>query len=156
MSEELLKAIIQLFAIVAKERITEDERANIKEFLGLHLNQELTRYYLNLFDEFCKSVNRHEGAVLNIDEDTQQFVDDWSQIMQISKKVNQALTMQQKAVLVIKIIELVFADGNISERQENLIYYIGEALKIPQKDIKSMRTFVIGQDIEELASKTYW
>lgn len=153
MSEELLKAIIQLFAIVAKERITEDERANIKEFLGLHLNQELTRYYLNLFDEFCKSVNRHEGAVLNIDEDTQQFVDDWSQIMQISKKVNQALTMQQKAVLVIKIIELVFADGNISERQENLIYYIGEALKIPQKDIKSMRTFVIGQDIEELASK---
>jgi hypothetical protein len=30
MSEELLKAIVQLFAIVAKERITEDERANIK------------------------------------------------------------------------------------------------------------------------------
>ncbi len=152
MSEELLKAIIQLFAIVAKERITEDERSNIKEFLGLHLNQELTRYYLNLFDDFCKTANR-SAIDTNLDEETLQFVDDWSQIMQIAKKVNQALTMPQKAVLVIKIIELVYADGSISERQENLIFYIGEALKIPNKDLRTMRQFVVGQDIEELASK---
>ncbi|GAB1446009.1 ATP-binding cassette domain-containing protein [Flammeovirgaceae bacterium] len=153
MSEELLKAIIQLFAIVAKERITEDERSNIKEFLGLHLNQELTRHYLSLFDDFCKASNRTAQDNIAVDEDTKQFVDDWSQIMQISKKVNQALTMQQKAILVVKIIELVYADGSISERQENLIFYIGEALKIPQKDIKAMRLFVVGQDLEELASR---
>ncbi|HNP96335.1 MAG TPA: hypothetical protein PKJ63_11930, partial [Cyclobacteriaceae bacterium] len=91
MSEELLKAIIQLFAIVAKERITEDERTNIKEFLGLHLNQELTRHYMALFDDFCKTANRTAAETQVMDQDTQQFVDDWSQIMQISKKVNQAL-----------------------------------------------------------------
>ena len=151
MSEELLKAIIQLFAIVAKERITDDERANIKEFLSLHLNQEAIRYYLNLFDEFVK-VNRKmaSGDLGNVDEETRQFVDDWARIMQISKKVNQALTMQQKSVLVVKIIELVFADGQISERQGNLIFYIGEALKIPLKDLQALRTFVIGQDSDEL------
>ncbi|MDZ4713898.1 MAG: ATP-binding cassette domain-containing protein [Cytophagales bacterium] len=154
MSEELLKAIIQLFAIVAKERITDDERTNIKDFLSLHLNQEGTRYYLNLFDEFLKANRKTGGADLsNVDDETLQFVDDWAHIMQISKKVNQALTMQQKAVIVIKIIELVFADGHISERQENLIFYIGEALKIPKKDLQSMRTFVAGQDIDELSSK---
>ena len=154
MSEELLKAIIQLFAIVAKERITDDERANIKEFLSLHLNQETIRYYLNLFDEFVKA-NRKVGVgdLGNVDEETLQFVDDWAKIMQISKKVNQALTMQQKAVLVVKIIELVFADGQISERQGNLIFYIGEALKIPLKDLQAMRTFVIGQDSDELNLK---
>ena len=154
MSEELLKAIIQLFAIVAKERITDDERTNIKDFLSLHLNQEGTRYYLNLFDEFVKANRKTAGAELtNVDDETLQFVDDWAQIMQISKKVNQALTMQQKAVMVIKIIELVFADGHISERQENLIFYIGEALKIPMKDLQGMRTFVVGQDSDELNSK---
>ena len=154
MSEELLKAIIQLFAIVAKERITEDERANIKEFLALHLNQEALRYYLNLFDDFCRANKRVSSPDLaNVDEETLQFVDDWAQIMMISKKVNQALTMQQKAVLVVKIIELVFADNAISERQGNLIFYIGEALKIPLKDLQAMRSFVIGQDIEELASR---
>ncbi len=153
MSEELLKAIVQLFAIVAKERITEDERANIKEFLSLHLNQEATRYYLNLFDDFCKANKRLIEPNLNVDEATLEFVDDWAQIIQIAKKVNQALTTQQKAVLAIKIIELCYADGELSERQGNLIYYIGEALKIPQRDVKAMSTFVQGQDIEELASK---
>jgi len=153
MSEELLKAIVQLFAIVAKERITEDERANIKEFLSLHLNQEATRYYLNLFDDFCKANKRLIEPSLNVDDATLEFVDDWAQIIQIAKKVNQALTTQQKAVLAIKIIELCYADGQLSERQSNLIYYIGEALKIPQRDIKAMSTFVQGQDIEELASK---
>ncbi|HZY79992.1 MAG TPA: ATP-binding cassette domain-containing protein [Cyclobacteriaceae bacterium] len=154
MSEELLRAIIQLFAIVAKERITEDERQKIKEFLSLHLNQEAIRYYLGLFDDFCKENKRlASNDLTNVDEETLQFVDDWSQIMGISKKVNQALTTQQKAVLVIKIIELVFADGQLSERQSNLIFYIGEALKIPGKDLRAMQSFVIGQDIEELSSK---
>lgn len=155
MSEELLKAIVQLFAIVAKERITDDERSNIKEFLSLHLNQEATRYYLSLFDSFCKEHKRTETASLAaFDADTQEFVDDWAQIMQIVKKVNQALTTQQKAVLVIKIIELVFANNELSERQSNLIFYIAEALKIPAKDFRAMKAFVIGQDIEELASKS--
>jgi ABC-type multidrug transport system ATPase subunit len=154
MSEELLKAIVQLFAIVAKERITDDERANIRDFLSLHLNQEGTRYYLNLFDEFVKANRKTAaGESVTMDDETAQFVDDWAHIMQISKKVNQALTMQQKAVIVIKIIELVYAEGHISERQENLIFYIGEALKIPMKDIQAMRTFVMGQDVEELNSK---
>jgi len=154
MSEELLRAIIQLFAIVAKERITDDERQKIKEFLSLHLNQESIRYYLGLFDDFVKETKRHASSDLaNFDEETLQFADDWSQIMQISKKVNQALTTQQKCVLVIKIIELVFADGELSERQSNLIFYIGEALKIPGKDLRAMQAFVTGQDIEELSSK---
>src|SRR5688572_4064031 len=153
MSEELLKAIIQLFAIVARERITEDERTNIKEFLSLHLNREATSYYLKLFDELSQAHKdvRHD---VNMDADTQQFVDDWAKIMQIVKQVNQALTMQQKLVLVVKIIELVSAAGSeISDRQGNLIFYIGQALKIPQHDVHALQQFVAGQDIDELASK---
>src|ERR1043165_381549 len=154
MREELLKAIVQLFAIVAKERITDDERANIKEFLSLHLSQEAVRHHLKLFDEYVKANVAVATADLgNVDDETAQFVDDWARIMQISKQVNQALTTQQKAVLVVKIIELVFADGQISERQGNLIFYIGEALKIPLKDLQAMRTFVLGQDTEELNLK---
>lgn len=153
MSEELLKAVVQFFGIVAKERITEDERAIIKEFLSIHLNQDGVRYYLSLFDEFVKANERAVSANMPMDADTQEFVDDWAKIMQISKKVNQALTMQQKVVLLVKIIELVFADNHLSERQSNLIFYISEALKIPNKDFRAVRSFVIGQDIEELSSK---
>src|SRR5687768_11549607 len=139
MSEELLKAIIQLFAIVARERITEDERTNIKEFLSLHLNREATGYYLKLFDEFALAQEAETRQDLSsLDPDTQQFVDDWAKIMQIVKKVNQALTMQQKLVLIVKIIELVSSESTISDRQGNLIFYIGQALRIPQSDVHAL------------------
>lgn len=157
MSEELLKAIIQLFAIVTRERITEEERNDIKEFLALHLNRDAIKYYLNLFDEFAG----HHQAVASaasessgsIDHETRQYVDDWAKIMQITKKVNQALTVQQKLVLIVKIIELVNVDSDISEEQSNLIFYIGQALKIDQTDVKELRDFVTGQDIDELSSR---
>lgn len=155
MSEELLKAIIQLFAIVTRERITDDERNNIKEFLGLHLNRDAIKFYLNLFDQFAASYQQDEpeGNTSSLDQETQQFVDDWAKIMQITKKVNQALTTQQKLVLIVKIIELVFSDNEISDRQSNLIFYIGQALKIDQNEVKELQDFVTGQDIDELASK---
>jgi ABC transport system ATP-binding/permease protein len=73
--------------------------------------------------------------------------------MQIVKQVNQALTMQQKLVLVIKIIELVYSDSDISDRQANLIFYIGQALKLPKADMHALQHFVVGQDIDELSSK---
>ena len=77
MSEELLKAIIQLFAIVSKERITEDERLKIKEFLSLHLNQDAIRFYLNLFDEYVQASRKPVSAELAaLDEETLQFVDE--------------------------------------------------------------------------------
>lgn len=155
MSEELLKAVIQLFAIVTRERITEDERNNIKSFLGLYLNRDAVKYYLNLFDQFYNNyrVAEPEPGTSTIDYETQQFVDDWAKIMQITKKVNQALTTQQKQVLIVKIIELVFIDNEIPERQGNLIFYIGQALKIDQHDVKALKDFVTGQDADELASK---
>ncbi len=154
MSEELLKAILQLFAIVARERITDTERNNIKDFLSVHLNREATNYYLKLFDEFSQSHEIDSRQELsNLDADTQQFVDDWAKIMRIVKQVNQALTMQQKIVLIVKIIELVFADDEISERQGNLIFYIGQALKLQKEDVHTLQSFVTGHDIDELASK---
>lgn len=154
MSEELLKAIIQLFAIVARERIGEEERTNVKEFLSLHLNREATAYYLKLFDELSKTHKIESQTDLSsLDVDTQQFVDDWAKIMQIVKQVNQALTMQQKMVMVVKIIELVHSDNEPSDRQGNLIFYIGQALKIPKTDMQALQSFVTGQDIDELASK---
>lgn len=155
MSEELLKAILQLFTIIVQSRVTEDERNKIKEFLGLHLNRESINYYLNLFDTYLQSqpVTTVSPDLSNVDEETQRFVDSWSRIMQISKQVNQALTVQQKYVLIVKIIELILSDEMITERQENLIHYIGQALNVDREHIRLLRRFVEGRDAEELTSK---
>lgn len=154
MSEELLKAIIRLFAIVAKERITEDERANIHEFLSLHANQGSVDHYLNLFDHYSQEdqKSQSEDNLEDVDDETLEFIEEWAKILEITKSVNSALTKQQKIVLIIKIIELVYADRSISERQGNLIFHIGEALKIEARDIGLLKKFVMGEELEELTS----
>ena len=52
MSEEILKALMQLFAIIAKqdEGISEAERNYVENFLKTQLNDELVVDYLALFD----------------------------------------------------------------------------------------------------------
>lgn len=53
MSEPVLKAIMQLFAFVAKEDlITHQERDHIRSFLEDHLSQKGVEIQLTLFDQF--------------------------------------------------------------------------------------------------------
>ena len=53
MSEPLLKAILRLFAVAAREdEVTQQEREQIRTFLDEHLSQAAVDSYLQLFDEY--------------------------------------------------------------------------------------------------------
>ena len=57
MSEEILKALMQLFAIVSRPGSDASERRlRVKSFLNRQLNQELVAEYLDTFDGFFRQV----------------------------------------------------------------------------------------------------
>lgn len=153
MSEKLLQAIVKLFAVLARERITEEERANIKEFLLMHLNREATRHYMKMFDSFCSDHIKASAGDIQADEATLEFVGEWVLINEISEQINRALTHQQKLVLIEKIIELFLRDEQFSERQSNLIFHLGELIKVEQKVIKELSQFVLLKDHSEYSSE---
>jgi ABC-type multidrug transport system ATPase subunit len=153
MNEELLKVIVQLFAIVAKERITEDEKENLRDFLAIHISHDSIPYYLSLFEEHVENTKTANIELSDTDDETLEYIDDWANVMQMCKKINEGLTRQQKIVLLLKLIELMLQDGIISERQSNLIFYIGKVINVKQKDINLIRQFLIAQDIDEIDTK---
>ena len=54
MSERILKALMQMFAIIARvDGINDNGRLIVQSFLKQQLNQELVDQYLKIFDEFC-------------------------------------------------------------------------------------------------------
>ena len=56
MSERILKALMQLFAIIARvDGVTNNGRAIVQSFLKQQLNQELVDQYLVLFDSFLEA-----------------------------------------------------------------------------------------------------
>lgn len=138
MSELILKAIIRLFAVVARQDgVTEQEREQIKTFLKEHLAESMVGYYLSLFDEYTKPGSYSSQS------DTQA-------LQQECDEINRGLTQKQKIVIVLELERIVLADEKISAREEELMHIICESFKVKEEDLASIRQFVVGQEASEL------
>ncbi len=138
MSELILKAILRLFAVVAKQdEVTRQERDQIKTFLKDHLAENKIEPYITLFDEFAKSKS-HTAQT------------DAQMLEQVCTEINAALTQKQKVVIVLELVRIVLADAQVSVREEELMKIICEAFKVKLDDLDSIRKFVVGQQASEL------
>ena len=134
MSELILKAILRLFAVVAKQDdVTKQEREQIKIFLKEHLTENKVEQYLSLFDEFAKTVSHDPQA-----------------LQQVCDEINRGLTQKQKVIIVLELVRIVLADAQVSEREEELMKIICESFKVKLEDLASIRKFVVGQQASEL------
>ncbi|MGL1886965.1 MAG: ATP-binding cassette domain-containing protein [Reichenbachiella sp.] len=141
MSEQLLRAIIHLLAIVAKEDdVTDDERNAIESFLVESLSHKDVPKFLKLFDEMTK--NMAYGRSVSFSEE--------KEISILAKQVNLELTQQQKIVVILKVVELIVADGEVSEREIDLLYQISQAFHFTKKEIDEILAFVINKNTESL------
>ncbi len=148
MNEYLLKAIIRLFAIVAKGNVTEESRENVQFIVSRQASGQDAEEYLKIFDEFtCQQNERAPRPNSNIDVETEEFVEEWANIMLICKRINHESSLFQKIVLLLRVIELSHTEGELSERQDNLIYYIGQTLNIDSKIVAQLKKFVFGMEV---------
>lgn len=137
MSELILKAIIRLFAVVARQDgVTQQEREQIRTFLKEHIAEGMIEYYLGVFDEYTKP-----GSSSQADSHTLQ---------QECEQINLGLTQKQKVIIVLELERIVLADEKISAREAELMHIICESFKIRAEDLVSIRQFVLGQVASEL------
>ena len=152
MSEEILKALMQLFAIIAKqdEGVELREREFVKTFLTLQLNDEAVMEYLALFDSFAGLDKIGED---NGEESTKKkltSVKDSVRILGICKKINKTLTQEQKVVVLVRLFELVNADRKFTDQRMAIINTVAEVFNLAKEEFKSIETFVIKNLPEEL------
>lgn len=155
MNEYLLKAIIRLFAIVAKDNVTDESRERIKFIINRQASREDADEYLKIFDDFTKvDVEKRPRAASSNENDmtveTEEFVEEWANIMLICKRINLESSLFQKIILLLRVIELSHVEGELSERQDNLIYYISQTLNMKSKLVEQVKQFVFGQEVNEL------
>ena len=141
MSEQLLKAILRLFALVAKEdEVTDQERDQIRIFLEGHVSYASVDSYLRMFD----------GFVGNLAPKTGDITIEVSNVDELCQQVNSDLTQKQKFVIVLEILNIIQADGSISDRESELVDTIGKNFKITAKELAAIKTFVLGQQAAQL------
>jgi ABC-type multidrug transport system ATPase subunit/uncharacterized tellurite resistance protein B-like protein len=132
MSEPVLKAIIRLFAMVAKEdNVTQKEREHIYSFLEDHLSQPSMERHLRLFDEYAQETSEKLSEAKE-NEAIQQFC----------AAINNEVTSKQKTVIMLELMSIIFADGSISERENKLANLIAKTFNINPEDVDLIKKFV--------------
>ncbi len=141
MSEQLLKAILRLFALVAKEdEVTDQERDQIRIFLEGHVSYASVDSYLRMFDSFIGNLAPKTGDITT----------EVSNVDELCQQVNSDLTQKQKIVIALEILNIIQADGSISDRENELVDTIGKNFKITAKELAAIKTFVLGQQAAQL------
>ncbi|PKP09988.1 MAG: ABC transporter [Bacteroidetes bacterium HGW-Bacteroidetes-4] len=153
MSEEILKALMQLFAIIAKQDggVEDNEIDFVESFLTSQLSSDFVEEYLTLFYKHADIVSREENKEKKEDEKIQlTSVKDSVRILGICKKINKTLTQEQKVVVLVRLFELVAADKKFSEQRMAIINTVAEVFNISPEEFKSTETFVVNDGNKEL------
>ncbi len=143
MSEEILKALTQLFAIITKQDggVTEIERQFVITFFQQELEKNSIKEYIDLYDDF--SGFHKQGA-----DDKQKLtsVKDSVKTLGICKKINKTLTQKQKIVVLTKLLELVGSDKNFTPQRMEIINTVSTVFNISQDEYKLIESFIIAED----------
>lgn len=143
MSEEILKALTQLFAIITKQDggVTERERQFVINFFQTELDHDSVKEYLDLYDQFSGYGKEDESGKQKLTS-----VKDSVKTLGICKKINKTLTQKQKVVVLIKLLELVGTDKNFTPQRMEIINTASNVFNIVQDEYTLIENFVISED----------
>ncbi|MFI5148597.1 MAG: ATP-binding cassette domain-containing protein [Bacteroidia bacterium] len=145
MSERILKALMQLFAIIAKvDGVTNDGRTIVQTFLKQQLSSDLVDQYLKLFDEFMEA---HHQVSKKKDGSAKRTSLNSVKVLKICTQINSELTQRQKVVVLARLIEFIHSSYEISEQELEFVQTVAETFNIEPEEFKRMMAFV--QNSEE-------
>ncbi len=152
MSEEILKALTQLFAIITKQDggVSINEREFVINFFQAELDRDSIKEYLQLYDDY--SGYSKVGLVAEEDRTLAPSVKDSLKTLSICKKINKTLTQKQKTIVLIKLLELVGSDGHFTSQRMDIINTVSVVFNIAQPEHKLIESFVISKDSDTLDS----
>ena len=140
MSERILKALMQLFAIIARvDGVNNSGRDIVQSFLKQQLNQELVDQYLILFDEFLES---HHQVAKKKDGSAKRTSLNSVKVLKICTQINAELTQTQKVVVLIRLIEFIHSNDDIREQELEFVNTVAETFNIGQEEYLSCMNFV--------------
>lgn len=149
MSERILRALMQLFAIIAKvDEVTDASRESIESsngrriiegFLRSELNNELIVKYIQLFDEFL--MVHHIGSSKKDGERKRTSVNS-VKVLRICSQINEELTQRQKMIVLLRIFEFIHANDQVHEQEQEFVNTVAESFNISQKEYDELKRFI--------------
>ena len=144
MSDRILRALMQLFAIV---RYRDDDaglnsRNVVRLFLNQQLSQNFVEKYLQVFDEYLKTYQPHLGSEKQAKKTSLSSV----KVLRICTEINKELNPKQKYVVLIRLIEYIYSSGiEVSDQSLEFTQTVAEIFNITPDEYKACLALV-GED----------
>ncbi|MCD6201165.1 MAG: ATP-binding cassette domain-containing protein [Bacteroidales bacterium] len=142
MSEKILKALMQLFAIIARpESNRSDRRSVVESFLKRELNQELVDEYLRIFDHYYKL---HQEKQKVKEKRVHRISSSSVRVLKICTEINEELTQQQKIIVLFQLLEFARSDGEtVTEQEMAFINTVADTFNFPESEFDEMAEFIL-------------
>lgn len=141
MSERILEALIQLFALVAlPSKEAESRRKIVHAFLSQQLNQQLTQEYLSLFD---KIYHDHVERIHKSEHPFKRRSAVSVKILKITSDINEELSYYQKLIVIIRLFEFLNISGTISDIELEFVDTVALSFNIKKEEFVLIRDFVL-------------
>ncbi|MDA9312305.1 ATP-binding cassette domain-containing protein [Vicingaceae bacterium] len=140
MSEKILKALMQLFAIVANVgRDDSNTKDFVSQFLNEQLNQELVNEYLLVYDHYYNEQNKkREGAKAKKRTSLNSV-----KILKICAEINKELTQKQKIYVLVQLLEFIFLNNNDTDQAIEFVETVSDSFNISKDEYVQIKDFII-------------
>lgn len=140
MSEQILKALMQLFAIIAHPTSdAKDRRSIVESFLKRQLNQETVKTYLKVFNDYYSI---HQEKLSEKSKRKKRFSSSSVRVLKICTQINEELTQRQKNVVLTQLLEFVKSGGEITEQEMAFVTTVADSFYIEQFEYQELEDFV--------------
>ncbi len=139
MSKRILRALMQLFALITIPSSEKRERKTVVEsLLKEQLNKELVSEYMKIYE---KLVTRYDQK-RNTSNPKKLLAASSVKVLTICSLLNEELIQQQKIIVLIKLLEYIRIDTIITEQTYEFIKTVAESFKIPNEEFKAIKNFI--------------
>ena len=146
MSEAILKALMQLFALIVDideiQEISEKEREIIHSFLSRQLNSELTEKYMGIFENYLLHYHQHtldKGSVKQKKRTSLTAV----RILAICEQINEELEQRQKIYVIMQMVEYIAYGIEIRDTELEFLQTVASAFNLDEDEYQDILNFVI-------------
>jgi len=145
MSEPILKALMQLFALISdvhgKAGISSKGKDIVKLFLSLHLNNEMVLRYMAMFDEYLLLYTSEDITRGSI-KDRKHTSLTAMRILAICEKINEELHQKQKLYVLVQLIDFILFSAEITENELDFLETVSTAFNIPSVEYQNIKSFI--------------
>ncbi len=149
MSDKILDALMQLFAILANaERFSVEGRKIVESFLNQQISRSYVEKYLALFDTYLETLRgkASEGKV------KKRLSVNSVKVLRICTDINKELDTRQKHIVLIRLIEFVYASENdIDEQEKEFLNTVAEVFHITPDDLQLCMLLATFNDAQTLS-----